>query len=282
MPGNKISDDNSESEREEDHAEGGCPLPSPPRYTRYVEREQGYVDLRCGHGVPADGQPNVLDMNANEMFRPECIFCDSERQVPRDIKECDRRMGELESAISCGRSIVDSMVAEYDAQAAFKRQREEYGQGLESECTRVLKARLAAHLAYKKAQSKLPESQRDEPQRNLLKEALMDRRANENAQCVPTGTSDAGVTDIVAPARLERLPGEDDCEYVLRKREAEGSEFNQRAERLAVAALTAGSSVAAWQTPANPAPSRGGFTEGRGRGRGQNHNSQRDLSFAPP
>ncbi|KAK3629627.1 hypothetical protein LTR56_017932 [Elasticomyces elasticus] len=185
-------------------------------------------------------------------------------------------MGELESEILSGREFVDMMLAEYDKQAAFKKQREKYMQELDRE------SRLTAHLAYKRAQSKLPESQRDRPQRTLLEQASMDRGDSENGQRMPTGTLDAGLTDLVAPALLERLPGEDDCGYVLRKREAEGFNFNQRAERAAVAALPAGSSVAAWQTPANPAPSRGGFTRSRGRGRGQNHNGQRDLSFAPP
>ncbi|KAK5725145.1 hypothetical protein LTR17_013181 [Elasticomyces elasticus] len=167
MPRNKHGDHDSEGESEDEK----YTLPNPPRYTRYVERERGYVDLRCGHKVPARGLPNVPDMNADEMYRPDCIFCDSERQLPRDINECDRRMGELESEIFWGRTFVDMMITEYDRHAAFKKQRQKHQEWLESECTRVLKA----VLAYKRAQKRLPESERDSPQRNILEEAFMDR-----------------------------------------------------------------------------------------------------------
>ncbi|KAK4900287.1 hypothetical protein LTR27_002511 [Elasticomyces elasticus] len=313
MASNNTSDHDGESENKDDRVEERHSSLKPPRYSspsvlpsltnsplmtwaaRWVGWEQGYVDLRCGHRVPDSGQPNVPDMNADEVFRPDCIFCDSARQVPRDIDECERRMGELDAEIFRGGEAMDAMLVEWEKQAAFKKEREEYGQGLESECTRVLEgrlcdfitgirqlmrltARLTAHLAYKKAQSKLPENQRDRPQKNLLEEAVMDRRANENAQRMPTGTLDSGATEFVTPARLEKLDGENDTEFVLRQRKATGFNFHQRAGKTDV---TPGGGNTEWQTPANPAPSRGGFTGNRGRGGGQNHNGQSHI-FAPP
>ncbi|KAK3631990.1 hypothetical protein LTR56_016583 [Elasticomyces elasticus] len=92
--------------------------------------------------------------------------------------------------------------------------------------------------------------------------------------------TDRKLRQRMAPARLERLDNENDMEWLLRQRKVEGFNFNQRAGRADVATLSAGASNAAWQTPANPAPFRGGFTGSRGRG-GQNHNGQ-NHNFAPP
>ncbi|KAK5677023.1 hypothetical protein LTS10_010211 [Elasticomyces elasticus] len=78
-------------------------------------------------------------------------------------------------------------------------------------------------------------------------------RESEKAQRVPTGTLDSGATDFVAPVWLEKLPGESDIQYVLRKRKADGFDFNRRAGRADVATLSVGASNAAWQTHVNPA-----------------------------
>ncbi|KAK5725147.1 hypothetical protein LTR17_013183 [Elasticomyces elasticus] len=115
--------------------------------------------------------------------------------------------------------------------------------------------------------------------KDMADQELRQRAAHEseNAQRVPTGTLDSGATDFVAPVPLERLPGEGDIQYVVRKRKAEGFNFNLGAGRQNDPAFTAGGGNHVWQTPANPTPSTQAFVASSG----QHHNGQ-NHNFAPP